>query len=175
MEPNLSRIKIRSARLILAFAAASLAYAQKDWPTFGHDLAGTRYSTLKQIDASNVTRLARVWTYHMNAVAPQSAVAAPSPGSSDAGDAVAGGPPGGRGRGGPPGGGIGGSEVSPLVIDGVMYTTTGGGKEIWAYTVEQAGQISADRSRQRAVWYSSALPAIAGFAHSIRRQAKSSG
>jgi quinoprotein glucose dehydrogenase len=53
--------------LFIAFTAASTAYAQKDWPTFGHDLAGARYSTLKQIDTKNVTKLVRAWTYHMNA------------------------------------------------------------------------------------------------------------
>jgi len=149
MEHSL-RFTMRSAILVIALTAASSAFGQKDWPTFGHDLAGTRYSTLKQIDAQNVTRLVRAWTYHMNAGATPAAVAAPAPGSSDAGDAAAGGPPGGRGRGGrggPPGGGGGGggSEVSPLVIDGVMYLTTGGrkvvaldpetGKELWAYGV----------------------------------------
>jgi quinoprotein glucose dehydrogenase len=85
----------------------------------------------------------------MDAGAAPAAVTAPAAGSSDAGDAVAGGPPGGRGRGGRGGrggaGGGGNSEVSPLVIDGVMYLTTGGskvvalepesGKEIWAYAV----------------------------------------
>jgi len=126
---------MRSATLVIALTAASAAFAQKDWPTFGHDLAGTRYSTLKQIDAKNVTRLVRAWAYHMNANAPPPAAAAPAPGSSDAGDAAAGGPP----------GGVGGSEVSPLVIEGVMYLTTGGpevvalepetGNELWAYDV----------------------------------------
>src|SRR5512133_164286 len=106
-----------------AFAIAGLAGAalgQTDWPTFGHDLGGSRYSTLKQIDTKNVTKLQRAWTYHLSAGAP----AAPAPqaraaGSSEAGDAVQGG----RGRGGRGGrggfGGGGNSEVSPLVIGGV--------------------------------------------------------
>jgi len=116
---------------LLAVAVSSLAFGQADWPTFGHDLAGTRYSTLKQINATNVTKLTRAWTYHMSA-APGAPAA---PGSSEAGDAV----PGGRGRGG-------NSEVSPLVINGAMYLTTGGGrvvalepetaKEIWTYEVK---------------------------------------
>jgi glucose dehydrogenase len=38
---------------------------QKDWPAFGYDLADTRYSTPKQIDTENVTKLVRAWTYHM--------------------------------------------------------------------------------------------------------------
>src|SRR5580700_2624277 len=95
MEHSL-RITLRSASLVIVYMAAPAAYAQKDWPTFGHDLAGTRYSTLKQIDAKNVTRLVRAWTYHMTAGAPAPVAVAPAPGSSDAGDAAAGG----RGRGG---------------------------------------------------------------------------
>ncbi len=127
-----------------ALLVAGMACAQKDWPTFGHDLAGTRYSTLKQIDTKNVTTLVRAWTYHMNAGAPPPVAAAPAPGSSEAGDAVEGR---GRGRGGRGGRGGGGAnnEVSPLVINGVMYITTGArkvaalepetGKELWTYDV----------------------------------------
>jgi hypothetical protein len=67
------------------FFVVAIAQAQTDWPTFGHDLAGKRYSTLKQIDTKNVTTLVRAWTYHMNAGAPPPA-AAPAPGSSEAND-----------------------------------------------------------------------------------------
>lgn len=81
---------MRMAIIAIGLGAVSAAYAQKDWPTAGHDLAGTRYSTLKQIDAKNVTKLERVWTYHMNADAPPPGATAPAAGSSDAGDAVAG-------------------------------------------------------------------------------------
>src|ERR1700687_4560123 len=96
------------------------AFGQNDWPTFGHDLAGTRYSTLKQVDTRNVTKLVRAWTYHMNSGALSTAAGAPAPGSSDAGDAVAGGRGrGGRGGGGGGGGGGGNAEASPLVINGV--------------------------------------------------------
>src|SRR6516165_7726060 len=84
----------------IAFAAAALAgaaFAQTDWPTFGHDPGGSRYSTLKQVDTKNVTKLVRAWTYHMSAAAAPAAEApAPAAGSSEAGDAVEGG----RGRGG---------------------------------------------------------------------------
>ena len=37
--------------------------AQKDWPTYGHDVGGMRYSPLKQITPANVATLKRVWTY----------------------------------------------------------------------------------------------------------------
>src|SRR6185437_7558982 len=35
-----------------------------DWPMFGHDPAATRYSPLRQINAANVSRLERAWTFH---------------------------------------------------------------------------------------------------------------
>jgi glucose dehydrogenase len=56
--------------LILAGAAASaLAFSQMapqkgDWPVYGHDPGGTRYSPLTQINKTNVSRLQRAWTYH---------------------------------------------------------------------------------------------------------------
>jgi quinoprotein glucose dehydrogenase len=141
MEHSL-RFTMRPATLGAGLAASSPAHYQKDWPSFGHDLAGAHYSTLKQIDAHNVTKLVRVWTYHMDA---GTALAAPAPGSSDAGDVLAGGPPRDRGRGGRGGPGIGGgnSEVSPLAIDGVMYLTTGRRKVV-ALEPESGEEILAD-------------------------------
>ena len=35
-----------------------------DWPTYGHDPGGLRYSSLAQINKNNVARLTRAWTYH---------------------------------------------------------------------------------------------------------------
>ena len=51
---------------VLGAVLAGTAFAQTDWPTYGNDLAGTRYSPLKQIDTKNVNKLVRAWTYHMN-------------------------------------------------------------------------------------------------------------
>ena len=68
--------------------ACSMASAQNDWPTYGRDLAGTRYSPLKQISTENVAQLVRAWTYHMAAE-----TAAPT--RAEEGNEV----PGGRGRG----------------------------------------------------------------------------
>ncbi len=45
--------------------AAPLAFAQTDWPTFGHDAGGQRYSPLKQITPQNVNDLKVAWVYHM--------------------------------------------------------------------------------------------------------------
>jgi glucose dehydrogenase len=38
--------------------------AQKDWVNFGQDPGATRYSSLTQIDTSNVRNLKRAWTFH---------------------------------------------------------------------------------------------------------------
>jgi quinoprotein glucose dehydrogenase len=66
----------------------------KEWPTYGHDSGGMRYSPLTQINTSNVSGLSVAWVYHMK---PEGYVA-----------------PVGRGRGGFGGrGGPGGGEGAP--------------------------------------------------------------
>ncbi len=130
-----------------ALALATTTCAQTDWPTYGHDLAGTRYSPLKEINAGNVTKLERAWTYHMTVEAAPAVVPPPNAVNDSATAAP---PGGGRGRGGRGGrGAFGGgrqSQVSPLVIGGVMYLTTAynrvvalepeTAKELWNYEVK---------------------------------------
>src|SRR5579862_9764465 len=113
-------------RFAIIFAAALVPtlYAQTkdrpgDWPRYSRDLASTRYSPLNQITTGNVSKLTTAWTYHLRTDAE-------------------------RGRGGR-GGGIGGySQVTPIVVNGVMYITAGNrvlaldpdtGKEVWRYDV----------------------------------------
>ena len=60
---------------VLAILAGALLLAQstrspaidpaKEWPTYGHDPGGMRYSSLSQINRSNVQQLQRVWTYEV--------------------------------------------------------------------------------------------------------------
>ena len=92
-----------------------------DWPMYRHDLAGTGYSPLTQIDTRNVAKLSRVWIYSLQSDAPTAAPAG--------------------GRGGP--GGVN-SEATPIVVNGVMYLPAANrvvalepesGKEIWRYPV----------------------------------------
>src|SRR5215475_869076 len=59
-----------AAPLALATALASIeaslatAHAQIiEWPTFGGDLASTKFSRLTDIDRSNVARLAKAWEW----------------------------------------------------------------------------------------------------------------
>ena len=49
--------------LVLLLLPSSLV-SQKDWPVYGHDPGGMRYSPLTQITTRNVSRLRRAWTYH---------------------------------------------------------------------------------------------------------------
>src|ERR1700733_4280399 len=53
--------------LLLAGIALS-GWAQSGWPNYGNDAGGTRYSTARQIDRSNVARLQPVWTYRTGAL-----------------------------------------------------------------------------------------------------------
>lgn len=43
----------------------SSAVAQQDWPTYGHDKGGQRYSPVEQITPANVDSLKVAWVYHM--------------------------------------------------------------------------------------------------------------
>jgi quinoprotein glucose dehydrogenase len=66
-----------------------------DWPAYGHDPGGMRYSPLTTINRDNVGRLTVAWMYHTR----------------DMSD----------GRGGTPRSGF---ETTPLVVDGALYLTT---------------------------------------------------
>ena len=110
------------------------APAGGDWPTYGHDPGGMRYSPLTQITPANVARLEKAWVYHMK---PPATAGAPST------DAPA--PAAGSGRGGGRGSasGFASGETTPLVINGVMFVTTPygrvvaldptSGKEVWVF------------------------------------------
>jgi glucose dehydrogenase len=121
-----------TAVLIVALSVAASAQQKKaatpaqEWTTYNHDLAGTRFSPLTEINTGNVAKIAQVWTYKFP-------------------------PPPGGGR----GGGLGGaSEAVPIVVAGVMYLPVGNsivaleadtGKVIWQRDVPggpQAGAVS---------------------------------
>ena len=110
----------------------------KEWPTYGHDPGGMRFSPLTEIKPANVERLKVAWVYHMR---PEGYVA-PARGGGGGGFSEEGGAAGGgRGRGG--GTGFAPSENTPLVIDGIMYMSTPyarvvaidptTGKELWSF------------------------------------------
>jgi len=104
--------------LLLATLAATSAHAQSpaasDWPNYGNDPGGMRYSPLTQINRENVANLKVAWTFH----------------TGDISDGT-----GGRRR--------SGFETTPIVVDGTLYLTTPfnrvialdpeTGKQLWAY------------------------------------------
>jgi quinoprotein glucose dehydrogenase len=84
-----------------------------DWPSYNRDPAGTRYSPLRQVSATNVDELRQAWSYPLGSAA---------------------------------GAGPEGSELTPLVIDGVLYATAADrvvalraetGAEIWRFALPQ--------------------------------------
>jgi quinoprotein glucose dehydrogenase len=114
---------LTAALVILAFAVTPSAQQKKaatpaqEWQTYNHDVGGTRFSPLTEINTGNVANLKQAWVYNF-----------PAPPA----------PPGGRGRGGA---GLGAaSEAVPIVVGGVMYVPAGNnvvaleadtGKVIW--------------------------------------------
>ncbi|MCY4661294.1 MAG: PQQ-binding-like beta-propeller repeat protein [Acidobacteria bacterium] len=84
-----------------------------DWPTYNRDLAGTRYSPLDQIDTGNVAELAEAWSYRFHP--DDGFIEGPTPTELF-------------------------QQVTPIVVDGVMYLAAGNrvvalrpetGEEIW--------------------------------------------
>jgi quinoprotein glucose dehydrogenase len=116
----------------------------KEWQTYGHDAGAMRFSPLRQITPENVGKLKVAWVYHMKpagfAAAPPQRPRAPG---GPVGDEPEGAPA--RSRGPQFGSGFRPSQVTPLVIGGVMYITTPyskvaaldpvTGQEFWSYTL----------------------------------------
>ena len=50
--------------------AASNLHANSQWPTYGADLASTRYSPLDQINKDNFSKLQLVWRLNTNNLGP---------------------------------------------------------------------------------------------------------
>lgn len=125
------------SNLVAQSDSARGATPSNEWPTYGHDPGGLRFSPLTQVTPANVDRLQIAWVYHMR----------PAPSTDSAST-----PGAGQGRGGGRGGsGFASSETTPIVVDGLMYLTTPygrvvaldstTGKEIWNFRVP-AGNAS---------------------------------
>jgi alcohol dehydrogenase (cytochrome c) len=106
------------------------------WPTYSGDYSGKRYSTLKQINQTNVKNLTLAWVAELT----------DGPGTfGGRGRGGRGGSPviiGGEGTGDFPAGGNSSVKASALVVDGTIYITTPDnawaldaedGREIWHY------------------------------------------
>jgi len=115
-------------------AAKQTSIPPGDWPLYSRDLASDRFSPLTQINTTNVAQLKQAWTYRPPAPppAPDSEKGGPVKGKD------------GKGRGGPQGLV---AELTPIVVNGVMYVAGGNrvfaldadsGKETWSYTAPGA-------------------------------------
>jgi quinoprotein glucose dehydrogenase len=119
---------------------SSLAVAADEWPTYGHDSGGMRFSSLTQITPANVATLQQAWVYHMRPSGELPPAAAPEV-SQRAAEGV--GPQRRRSR-------FFSSEATPLVVNGVMYLGTPYGKVValnptnggllWSYELPNADQ-----------------------------------
>jgi quinoprotein glucose dehydrogenase len=117
---NVFAIAILSLLLVPSGAQQPAATPGADWPMYRHDLAGSGYSPLAQIDTGNVANLNFAWSFGLQSDAPAAAAAG--------------------GRGGA--GGALNSQATPIVVGGVMYVPAANrvvalesetGKEIWSY------------------------------------------
>ena len=145
MKPNRWLRVVSGAVLAVAGALAAL-HAQAgttskdaEWPMYNRDLAGTRYSPLKQITTGNVATLARAWSYPL-------------------------------GRDKTAGSLSGGSEFTPIVVNGVMYVAASDrvaalepetGRELWRYQVTNG----VPSRRGVAYWPGDAKPSAAHLLH----------
>lgn len=135
-------------RVAVFLMLAMLAAAQgtgPEWPSYGGDQGGMRFSPLKQVHRENVARLGRAWVYHTGELAL------------------------GLGRGRTPGEAVDpGDEVeafqtTPLVIDGVLYLSTPSsrvialdaetGREIWKFDPQADAGEKRQFLRHRGVAY----------------------
>jgi glucose dehydrogenase len=125
--------RVSHAVVFASIVALRMLHAQTDWPVFGHDSGGMRYSPLKQINAGNVAKLKLVWTFDTEVTdMPPPPLPAGRGGSEAQPAAAAARRP--RAR---------RSESTPLVIGDVMYLSTAynrvlamdpeTGAKIWEY------------------------------------------
>lgn len=125
------------------FVAVALAQTgqprttDNDWPMFSHDFGGTRFSPLADINTGNVNGLTQAWSVQLTQPAGRRGGQAAASSGAGGGRARAGG-------GGEEGEAAGSNpEVTPVVVNGVMYLPARGnqvlaldsdtGKEIWRY------------------------------------------
>jgi quinoprotein glucose dehydrogenase len=115
-------------------ASADAASSDTEWPTYGHDAGGQRFSPLAQVTPANVEALKPAWVYHMrpdNVVVEQRF---PRAGPSQSPPRFA------------------GSEATPLMVHGILYVTTPyhrvvaldatSGKERWVYPLAANDQAA---------------------------------
>jgi glucose dehydrogenase len=103
-----------AATVSLAQSSANANGLVDDWPYYGHDAGGMRYSPLAQINRANVATLKVAWTFHVGDISDGSGRKKRS-----------------------------GLETTPILVDGTLYLTTAfnrvfaldpeTGKQRWVY------------------------------------------
>ena len=88
----------------------SAQYAGSEWRSHGGDQGGTRYSTLTQINRTNVDKLKKAWTFHTGEGVPESSSAINSGSPAYSGRPT--------------------FQCTPLMIDGALYVTTSSSRVI---------------------------------------------
>ncbi len=138
-------MKLTTIAMVMLFACIAPAFAAPgDWPTYGNDKGGQRFSPLTQITPANVAKLAPAWVYHMKPPADPAATPTPTDTAQRAAEAVG---PLRRQR-----SRFAGSQATPLIVDGKMFLTTPygrvvaldpvTGKELWVTPIAGPGQPS---------------------------------
>ena len=82
----------RTSVLLLLLSIFPSECKAQEWPFYGGDAGGSKYSALKQINKQNVTQLKVAWTYHTGEISDGSTIAVRTA-----------------------------FECTPLVVDGVLY------------------------------------------------------
>ena len=80
---------------VSAMMANAAGTSSDDWPAYGHDLGGMRYSPLTQINRENVSRLKVAWVFHTGDISDGKGQQRRS-----------------------------GFETTPILVDGALYLTT---------------------------------------------------
>jgi len=107
------RIALAGAAVVLSIVLGSTQRPEGDWPWFGRDPGARRFSPLTQIDRTNVRRLAQAWTFDTAVDTTDRGQGAPTSRIN--------------------------LQLTPIVVDGVMYVT--GGHSIFALAPETGKQI----------------------------------
>ncbi len=127
-----------AVRFIIVFAALAMGgLAQSDWPVYGHDPGGMRFSPLDQINRRNVTHLSRAWVYHTG---ERPSVSGPRGQRQTA------------------------FETTPLIVNGILYLSTPAnrvialdpesGRELWKFDPQSraTGSLQYRAHRGVAFW-----------------------
>ena len=71
MLKSLFKSWILPASAVLCWTHGAIAQSDAGWPNYGNDPGGSRYSTARQIDRTNVAQLQPAWTYRTGALEQQ--------------------------------------------------------------------------------------------------------